>query len=142
MPEKSFLGKVAGFTVAYTKWVAAGRPTRDPEWRKEIFEEFCAKCEHYDPKGLTVLGDVGKCLDCGCHVDPDSDGFNNKLNDPLEGCSLDPPKFPAHVDDRGRPTPKPIKMRIGTINGLHPAEYMRRKNAEPTEPTDDQPDPG
>ena len=81
----NFLGKITGFMMAYRKWVAAGKPLRDPQWRKELFEQFCSKCERYDPDGLTVLGDKGKCKECGCHVDPDNDGLTNKLNWPTEG---------------------------------------------------------
>jgi hypothetical protein len=96
-----FMKKVAGFTVAFAKWRAAGYPRRSPGWVRELFQTHCQggdgpACEWYNADEKTPLGDVGVCTRCGCHVGEDAENMMNKLVMPTNACPIG--KFPADVE--------------------------------------------
>jgi len=93
----NFMQQVAGFLVNFSDWLAAGRPTRAPEWVAQIFKDHCEPCDQYEPNGRTIAGSRGKCAQCGCHVSSDPTDPLNKLIYPNLGCPLDPPKFEASI---------------------------------------------
>ena len=110
----NFMGKVAGFVIAFRDWKAAGYPTRSPAWVKELFETHCnppdgPPCEYYDPDGknpFTIIGKCppGLCRKCGCHVSDDPDNEVNALRYPTKACPAG--KFEAIVEVEKRPEQK------------------------------------
>lgn len=87
------------FAVSMAQWIAAGCPSRSPEWVSEIFHTHCEPCEYYFP-GRTMLGQNGGCGKCGCHVSADSSNPLNKIVDPNNSCPLDPPRWGRNVESR------------------------------------------
>ena len=82
-----------------TDWISEGRPLRDPEDTKDLFETHCKggdgpPCPSYVPwEGLTVIppgfpDDAGSCAECGCFVSGDPTIVMNKVNKPHEACPL------------------------------------------------------
>lgn len=84
-------------TMSFLDWALHGCPVRNPEEVKETFETHCRPCEFYNP-GKNVLGKMGYCEKCGCHVSPDGDDVFNKIRDPLISCPLDPPKWKRSIE--------------------------------------------
>lgn len=121
----NFWSQAISFGRSYVDWVKAGKPKRPPEERAAIFESFCSVCPYYDPEGKTVLGDVGKCSVCGCHVSADNEGMRNKLNWPTEGCPLTPPRFRPSIEVEQKRVTGGVKVTIGTINGKDPRNFKK-----------------
>lgn len=67
---------------------------------REIFS-ICETCDEYRPNERTILGHLGLCNHCGCHVSPTTEDEINKVAWPHEGCPLKK-WFPEvrNVDDR------------------------------------------
>ena len=90
--KPSFMGRVAGFTVAMNDWIADGCPLRDPEETKELFETHCKRCpEMISAEGLVTMilpEGSGFCGECGCAVSADPTAVFNKVNKPQQGCPL------------------------------------------------------
>jgi hypothetical protein len=91
------MSKIAGFTITYAQWAAAGFPRREPEWVAELFA-ICEPCELFDPEAKGPFGDLGICKECGCHVGPDAENLRNKLVVPQTSCPLE--KWGASVDKK------------------------------------------
>lgn len=80
----SFIKKGINFAIAYSKWVAAGRPLRDDEYIFDLFDNHCSGC----PLFIRHSATQGECDECGCHIKRISaheDDFN-KLAWPTEEC--------------------------------------------------------
>ena len=105
---KNFLARIKGFTIAMADWVDAGRPLRDPDETKELFESNCKECPEFVPwKGLAVIPtgmpeDGGTCAECGCFVSDDPEIILNRVNKPTLGCPLK--KWKAIVKNNETPT--------------------------------------
>ena len=107
---KNFLGRITGFTIAIVDWVEAGRPLRDPEETKELFETHCQggdgpPCDKFVPWPFVPPGmpkDGGTCAECGCFVNSDPEIVLNRVNKPNMNCPLK--KWGAIVDDEDSPT--------------------------------------
>lgn len=74
------------YSAAVKRWVAAGRPVRSDDRVREIFENYCKPCEHFDSERQT-------CRVCGCRVRRSGAALLNKLKMATERCPLDPPKW-------------------------------------------------
>lgn len=70
------------FTVAFTKWVAAGRPIRSAEHIEDLFK-ICEKCP--TRRFMRLSQNKGRCTKCGCWVKRAGE-HRNKLAWPTEGC--------------------------------------------------------
>lgn len=85
----SFMERVKGAVVTYSKWVADGCPRRHPDEVKEIFEQHCKPCEHYEPFDWSDTGRKGRCALCRCHVSPNPEDLFNKITIPQASCPID-----------------------------------------------------
>lgn len=85
--------RVSRFTNAFTRWYAAGSPTRTPE---QIAETF-AICES-NQCGQFKAGKegAGRCGLCGCRLN--LTGKVNKIYMATESCPYDPPLWTALVE--------------------------------------------
>ncbi len=77
----------ARFAVEAAKWVKAGRPYRDEEKIKEIYQ-ICSDCEHYKPQSPGR----GECGICGCKLRAESIMLN-KIAWATTRCPLEQPKW-------------------------------------------------
>jgi hypothetical protein len=78
----SFPGAITlldNYLLAVKRWIAAGRPTRTDENVKKIHEEFCSRCDWYDPESK-------RCKGCGCKVKPKGVALLNKIKMATEHC--------------------------------------------------------
>ena len=71
-PENTFGQKVVRYTRALSRWIKAGRPVRDVEEVKALFEGFCVTCEAYEAGGSS-------CGHCGCQVSTSAMAPLNKV---------------------------------------------------------------
>lgn len=79
-PPPSFLAKASRYTVAWSRWQLAARPTREqPEIERLL--AICHACRHYDPDGQA-------CSKCGCCVNARGAGHANKLAMKTESCPI------------------------------------------------------
>ncbi len=98
----NYMDRVVGFTIHFKDWIEAGRPFRSPEEVAELFNTHCnppgQPCELYDPKGraIPLVGRLGVCKGCGCHVSDDATELDNAIAYPTKACWLN--KFAAVVD--------------------------------------------
>lgn len=84
----STLDALQNYYGAVRNWIFHGRPVRSKERQQEIFDQFCSKCEKYDPEKHA-------CKVCGCKVAAGGAALKNKLAMATEGCPLG--FFPADV---------------------------------------------
>jgi len=88
----NFMTKIVGFTLTYTQWAVEGFPRRDPTEVSEYFHTYCnppdAPCELYQPtkRSFPVIGKLGVCDGCGCHVSDDAEEVQNAVTYPNKGC--------------------------------------------------------
>lgn len=73
--------KVVRFATALARWIAAGRPVRQPEEIDRIYHEHCKPCVHFD-------GDKQTCRICGCNC-RDHEALLNKIKWATENCPLE-----------------------------------------------------
>lgn len=73
------LKQMENYGRAIERWIAAGWPTRSREEVRQIHEDFCAKCDWYDP-------DWQRCKGCGCKVRPNGIAMLNKIKMKTENC--------------------------------------------------------
>lgn len=79
--EAKFGEKIKNYYGAVRRWVANGRPSRNKEEIKALFEEHCKGCDRYDTEKHA-------CKNCGCTVSTDSSPLGNKLAMASEHCPL------------------------------------------------------
>jgi hypothetical protein len=78
----SLIQQAKNLTVAYAKWLAAGRPVRTPDQINALYDI----CEQCPTKRFTRSSlDKGRCSACGCWLKRGADKFN-KLAWPTEAC--------------------------------------------------------
>lgn len=83
------------FAIAFAKWVAAGKPLREPEQVEQLFD-FCAQCPV--KQFVRVNDTTGRCATCGCWLRRGMTG-PNKLKWPTEGCPHDLWYAEVHPED-------------------------------------------
>lgn len=82
MTEKQSIFNLAyRYTRALSRWIKAGRPVRNEEEIKRIFETHCAPCEACDKQTST-------CRHCGCRVNLMKAAPLNKIAMATEECPL------------------------------------------------------
>jgi len=70
------------YTRALSRWIKAGRPVRNEEEIKHIFETFCEPCEARDKTSSS-------CRYCGCRVNLTKAAMMNKIAMATEECPID-----------------------------------------------------
>lgn len=78
----SLFRQIKTFSIAYTKWLAAGKPIREPEHIAELFK-ICENCP--TRRFMRVSKNKGRCTQCGCWIKRQGEN-RNKLAWPTEGC--------------------------------------------------------
>lgn len=73
----TLIQKAIKATTAYTKWIAAGRPMREPSEIARLFA-VCEACPAYDD---------GRCGQCGCGIGRERN-VANKIALATEACPL------------------------------------------------------
>jgi hypothetical protein len=83
MTEKQSICNLAyRYTRALSRWIKAGRPVRNEEDIKRIFEAFCEPCDAY-------VQENSSCCHCGCRVNLVKAAPLNKIAMATEKCPLD-----------------------------------------------------
>jgi hypothetical protein len=80
--KPTFFNRFSRYGRALSRWIKAGRPIRDEEEIKRIFETCCMPCEAYDAKSSS-------CCHCGCRVSLVKLAPLNKIAMFTEDCPLD-----------------------------------------------------
>jgi hypothetical protein len=70
------------YIIAYTKWVAAGKPLRTPQAIAELFV-ICENCPSMN--FIPISDGIGRCAECACWLRKDSRD-RNKLAWPTSPC--------------------------------------------------------
>ena len=93
--EKTFqtLALPIRFSMEIINWIAAGRPIRDTETIKLLFDTFCVQC----PEFVRKQNDSGYCNKCGCNINLEPTMFN-KLGMGTTSCPLDPPRWRTGIE--------------------------------------------
>ena len=80
--EENIFNLAYRYTRALSRWIKAGRPVREEEEIKRIFETYCKPCEEYEVKSSS-------CRDCGCRVNFMKAAMLNKIAMATEECPLE-----------------------------------------------------
>lgn len=78
----SKLFQLKNYTIAYAKWVAAGKPIREKD-HIEILFQICENCP--TKQFLRITTNKGQCKKCGCWLHRINQ-HTNKLAWPTEAC--------------------------------------------------------
>ena len=85
-------------TMQYSKevinWIASGRPIRDEETIKLLFDTFCSRCSEFIPGDSDT---DGSCNICGCSINLEPTMFN-KLGMGTTNCPMEPPKWRTGIE--------------------------------------------
>jgi hypothetical protein len=98
----NLLKQAKNFTIAYSRWVAAGKPLREPKQVEELFK-ICEGCP--SKQFIRVDADSGRCAECGCWVRRSMDR-KNKLKWPTERCPFGHFNNEVQQDFLSYPPPK------------------------------------
>ena len=104
------------FAVEAAKWVKAGRPYREPDKVKEIYQ-ICLTCEHYEPQGPGR----GECRECGCKLREES-VMLNKIAWATTRCPLEEPKWEEESEEY-----KDIQVNEEEIGPQPPVQHPVKK---------------
>lgn len=77
--DPSILSKIAHYSVAFIRWMAAGCPVRSPDEVARIYAEHCGPCDSRDPE-------ADACRLCGCNVKKRGMAVRNKAAMRTEHC--------------------------------------------------------
>jgi len=80
----SLMTRAKNYLAARKIWVAAGKPLREDEEIKRIYNTHCKNCKYYTNNGYA-------CSQCGCYIN-DTNGWN-KIAWATTHCPLDPPEW-------------------------------------------------
>jgi hypothetical protein len=88
------LDKINTFLQERKKWIKAGKPYRNEEKIKELFN-ICSSndCQNY----ILSSNNEGNCNLCGCRLTPNKEYFN-KLAWATTNCPLESPKWGPEQD--------------------------------------------
>jgi hypothetical protein len=70
------------YTIAWGKWVAAGKPFRSNKYIEQLYS-ICENCP--TKKFIKIDDNSGQCAECECYLKRDST-TKNKLAWPTEAC--------------------------------------------------------
>ena len=93
---KDFPGLIVqakNYVIAYTKWVAAGKPLRTPEKIAELFT-ICEQCPSVS--FIPISDGIGRCAECGCWLKK-TETTRNALAWPTKPCPDQ--HFPNEVEE-------------------------------------------
>ena len=77
--RKKYVKLAYSYARAISRWVKAGRPTRNENEVLDIFTAWCHQCEQMDH-------DDSRCKVCGCHVGTIKSPLLNKIAMGTEHC--------------------------------------------------------
>ena len=80
--EQSMFSRGVHYTRALYRWIKTGRPVREEDEIKRIFETCCKPCEAYEANSSV-------CSYCGCRVNLVKAAPLNKIAMATEECPLE-----------------------------------------------------
>lgn len=82
--------KAITYTAAMAKWMAAGKPVRDPFEVAKVYDTVCSVCPRFQ---TSVMPNIGSCGLCGCRIARQGPAELNKLAMATEHCPDLNPKW-------------------------------------------------
>lgn len=73
--------KAVTYARALSRWIKAGRPVRNEDEIRRVYEECCLQCEQYEEQSK-----ICKC--CGCKINLGNNPVANKIAMETETCPL------------------------------------------------------